>query len=247
MKYFTTEELKNARRDEVAAVLTNCAGKNVRYNLAFELVKKYTANVPKSTDAAILDLGVASGAFLKQLYDAGYRNLYAQDIVNYLPDDAKKIIKEFKTVELNTEKLPWADKAFDIVTAWCVLPHLENPFFAGREAARVLKSGGYFLFSAPNMTSAGAIEQFLKIGYFGSFRPTNNHIAMLPPTIVEKTFQKYGFELVDTDYLVIPKIFYGFKGSLRSVIYKFADSFPRFKRFLKHRWGYNTVYILKKQ
>jgi len=246
MQYFTTEELKNARREEVAAVLTNCAGKNVRYNLAFELVKKYTSQMPKPTEAAILDLGVAGGAFLKQLHNAGFRNLCAQDIVNYLAEDAKKIVKEFKTVELNTEKLPWPDKSFDIVTGWCVLPHLENPFFAGREVARVIKTGGYFMFSAPNMTSAGAIEQFLKIGYFGSYRPTNNHIAMLPPNIIEKTFKKYGFELVDTDYLVIPKIFYGLKGSLRNFVYRFADRFPRFKKWLKHRWGYNAVYILKK-
>lgn len=246
MKYFTTEEIKSKHREEISEILSQCIAKNVRYNLAFELVKRYSEKLAKPTEAVILDLGVAGGAFLKQLSAAGYKNLYAHDIDSYLPEDAKKIVKEFKTAELNTEKLPWADQQFDFVTAWCVLPHLENPFFAGREVARVLKSGGYFLFSAPNITSAGAIEQFLKVGYFGSYRPTNNHIAMLPPNIVEKTFAKYGLRVIDTDYLVIPKIFYGLKGWFRNAVYRLADQFPKFKRFLKHRWGYNVIYILQK-
>lgn len=246
MKYFTTEEIKSKHRDEISEVLSQCIAKNVRYNLAFELVKKYAAQLPKPTDAIILDLGVAGGAFLKQLAEAGYKNLYAHDIDDYLQPDVKKLVKEFKVAELSTEKLPWPDQSFDIVTGWCVFPHLENPFFAGREVSRVLKPGGLLLFSAPNLTAAGAIEQFLKIGYFGSYRPSDNHIAMLPPNIVEKTFAKYGFKIINTDYLVIPKIFYGFKGSLRNAVYKFADRFPRFKKFLKHRWGYNVIYILQK-
>ncbi len=245
MRYFTTEELKENNRDEVARVLKDCVGKNVRYNLAFELIEDYAKRAPAPQEVTILDLGVASGYFLKQLHKKGYRNLFAHDIDEYLPPETKKLFREFKTAELNTEKLPWPDNSFDFVTAWCVLPHLENPFHAAREAHRVLKPGGIFLFSAPHLTSRGSIDFFLKYGYFAGYRETNNHIAMLPPSIVKKTLSKY-FTVLDLQYLVVPKIFAGLKGRIREALYGFSKRFPRFRTYLGKRWGYNLIYILQK-
>lgn len=246
MKYFTTKELKNEYRDEAKRTLSSCIAKNVRYNLARDLLIKYAKKLSFSKEANILDLGAASGYFLKQLSEMGYKNLYGHDIDDYLPEEVKKEIKEFKIAELNTEKLPWPDNFFDAITGWCVLPHLENPFFAAREVARTLKPGGLFIFTAPHIASRPSIDFFSKKKYFAGYRETNNHISFLPMSIVKKAFLK-DFDLLDIDFLIVPKIFDGWKGKIRKTIYNLSIFRPKWRKFLKDRWGYNIVYILTKK
>jgi len=244
MKYFTAEELRGNKKEEVTRSLKTLSGKNVRYNIAIDVFRKYTKGLPK--DASILDLGTASGAFVQQIHDDGYTNISAHDIDSYLPEERKKLVKEYKLAELSTEKLPWPDNSFDVATAWCVLPHLENPFLAAREVHRVLKSGGLFIFSALHLTSKASMDYFNKRKFFGSYRESNNHISLLPMSIVKKTMLKF-FALEGIDYLVIPKIFAGWKGKLRRYLYSLAQKNPKWEMALKKRWGYNVVYILKKK
>ena len=40
--------------------------------------------------------------------------------------------------------LPFADASFDIVTAWMVVEHIDDPAFYAREIHRILKPGGWF-------------------------------------------------------------------------------------------------------
>jgi SAM-dependent methyltransferase len=47
-------------------------------------------------------------------------------------------------------RLPFADGAFDLVTANMVVEHLDDPAQQFREVARVLRPGGIFLFHTPN-------------------------------------------------------------------------------------------------
>ena len=205
MEYLTKEELKTSHRNSASQQLSSHIGKNIKYQFTLQIFQKYARLRNINTSARILDLGTASGAFLQQLYDNGYQNLYAHDIDDYLPAERKKIIKEYKFADLSAEKLPWPDNSFDAVTAWCVLPHLENPFYAAREIQRVLKKDGVFIFTALHLASKASIDYFKKNKNFGSYKETNNHISLLPDSVVQKTMLKF-FDLVDVDYLVIPKI-----------------------------------------
>jgi SAM-dependent methyltransferase len=47
--------------------------------------------------------------------------------------------------------LPFPSESFDVVTANMVVEHLEQPIGGFREAARVLRPGGLFLFHTPNV------------------------------------------------------------------------------------------------
>ena len=194
----------------------------------------------------MLDVGTASGAFLKQIHQNGYRNLYGHDIDDYTPQENKKLLKDYKLCDLGTEKLPWPDNFFDVITAWCVLPHLENPFYASRELKRVLKPGGIFVFTTPHITSRPSIDFFLKRGYFASYRPTNNHIALLPKSVLEKTVFR-GFDHIGTEYLVTPKIFGGLKGKIRKAVSAIASRNENWARKLAGRWAYNICYVIQKQ
>jgi 2-polyprenyl-3-methyl-5-hydroxy-6-metoxy-1,4-benzoquinol methylase len=48
---------------------------------------------------------------------------------------------------VNGEKLPFADKSFDIVTSFSVIEHLPNKTMAIEEVGRILKPGGIFAIS----------------------------------------------------------------------------------------------------
>ncbi|MDP3800217.1 MAG: class I SAM-dependent methyltransferase, partial [bacterium] len=174
-------------------------------------------------------------------------NIYGVDIDDYLSPDNRPLIKEFKTADLSFDKIPWPDASFNVVTAWCVLPHLENPHNFVREAYRVLDSNGLYIISLVNIISWPNRKYFLTHREFPSYHANNNHIAFFTPSVFKKTVLKY-FELIGTEYFITPRIFYGFKGNIRKYLlkisYAISDSIGG---FLTARWGAKVVYILKKK
>ena len=192
MKYLTPEEIKNSHQDEAHAILSESKSQLNRFGFGIETVK---ATLEKSFhgDKAvkILDLGTGSGTFARQLSEIDCRNVSGVDIDDYRKEGAKSLYREFKTADLGWDKLPWPDNTFDIVTAWCVSPHLENPFHCAREVARILKKGGVFIFSVPHITSKPAMDYFVKNKNFGHYNGENNHISIFTPPIIQKTILKY--------------------------------------------------------
>ena len=88
--------------------------------------------------ATVLDFGTGHGAFLRAIYGNGYNNIYAGDIDDYVDGSIRPLLKDFKAFDASFEKFPWSDKTFDVVTAWEVFEHLENPHNAIREVHRIL-------------------------------------------------------------------------------------------------------------
>ena len=54
-------------------------------------------------------------------------------------------------VDLNTERLPFADNSIDLVLMEEIIEHLVNPDNAISEVYRILKDGGYLLLTTPNL------------------------------------------------------------------------------------------------
>lgn len=247
MKYLTTEELKKSPDQEVREVLRDHIGKNIQGKFALELFQKHARSAfGENKDIKILDLGPAGGAFGKQLAEEGYKNIYGADLENYLSPDNQSLFKELKTADLNTDRLPWPDGYFQAITAWCVFPHLENPFHCFREASRLLDKNGLLIFSAPNLESKASIHYFIKNGDLGSYQASNNHLAVFTRGIIEKAVLKY-FSLVGVKYHIRDKVFArGLKGIVRKLIYETASLLSeKWKTALEKRWAYNAVYILR--
>lgn len=152
-----------------------------------ESVKQYIKE-HFSHDMNILDIGCGGGDTLKALRDGGYKNIFGFDIDNYVKyDDLKNYVR---TGDLNFEKLPFPDKNFDLITAFQVMEHLENPFQFERECNRLLKPGGALILSIPSGQSIWS-----RINYFVSNNVTgydlvNNHITFLLADVFKKIFLK---------------------------------------------------------
>jgi ubiquinone/menaquinone biosynthesis C-methylase UbiE len=249
MRYLTAEEIRKLKTGDGRELVENCAGKSVRDLFAIKVFNNYFDKFFKNKAIAkILDLGPASGAFAAQIAQEGYKTIYGIDIDNYLRPQNRALFKEFKIADLSWEKLPWVDKFFQIVTAWCVFPHLENPFHAIREASRVLDKKGLLIFTTPHLTSKPSVDYFVKNKDFGSYRVQNNHLVIFSKGVFKKAVEKY-FNLIDVEYHVRPKIFKnGLAGRLRHLLYRLANRVsPKFKKSLEKRWSYNIVYILQKK
>ncbi|MEK7117367.1 MAG: class I SAM-dependent methyltransferase [Patescibacteria group bacterium] len=249
MKYLTSEEILNEKSEEAHEILEKCTGKSVRDNFAFKVFDAYLEKGfgNNKHNLKILDLGPASGGFAKQINDSGYVNIYGADLDDYRIDINKKSFKEFKKCDLSWEKIPWSDGSFDVADAWCILPHLENPFFCVREIARVLKTGGVFIFTAPFLASKPSRDYFVKYGDFGSYKASNNHLVLFPPGVVEKSVLKY-FDILGIEYHFRTKIFNGWKGQIRKIVFRiFKRMGDGWRKKIARRWAYNIFYILKKK
>ena len=72
---------------------------------------------------------------------------------------------------LNVEKLPYSDAAYDLVTCTEVLEHLEHYRETLREVHRVLRDGGTFVLTTPNILNLKSRVRFMVCGFYNLFGP----------------------------------------------------------------------------
>lgn len=145
----------------------------------------------------ILDVGAGYGAFTQKLHGLGY-DVHACDL---FPE-----IFEYEALPCNkvdvTLPFPYPDKAFDVVIAVEVSEHVpDHENFFG-EVNRILRSGGRFYLSTPNILSLKSRVRFLSTGYFYSFRKLDyyrtdglQHVASLTPDQYNFIATRAGFEV----------------------------------------------------
>ena len=112
------------------------------------------------TPGALLDVPAGAGAFALQARRLGYA-VTCGDI------DRSRFSAEglqCERVYLN-QPWPYGDARFDVVACIEAIEHLENPWLMIREANRVLKRGGVFLVTTPNVLSIKSRVSYLLNGY----------------------------------------------------------------------------------
>lgn len=101
----------------------------------------------------ILDVGTATGYFLKQCQERGF------DVAGVEPSStASHFAKEQLKLPVKTGTLlttHWRESAFDIVTMNDVIEHTRNPRRDLTKAYQLLKPGGWLMLTTPNIDSLG--------------------------------------------------------------------------------------------
>lgn len=181
-------------------------------------------------ESKILELSPFYGLFTKQLIDRGYKNIECLDWEN---DMTHTLIRP-KIADLSRDEFPYKDNIFDLAVSWGRVEHLENLRHFFKETARVIKPGGYFIFSIPNIFHIMSRLMFLKKGMFPRWDETNNHIALLPMGVFEKITLRH-FDLIETKYL-------------RPEVVAPPSWFWKHILFPANQWfGSEVVYVLRKK
>ncbi|THB78494.1 MAG: class I SAM-dependent methyltransferase [Desulfobacteraceae bacterium] len=130
--------------------------------------------------ARILDIGTGKGALSEKLKHAGL-TVSACDL-NPDPIDVEGV--EYRQCD-ESGTLPFSDESFDMAVAVEVVEHIDGHDLFFSEVSRILKPGGIFLFTTPNILSMKSRIKFLMTGCYYSFGtltpftrdPASQHIS----------------------------------------------------------------------
>lgn len=165
----------------------------VKSGILAKILERYQ---PREKGVA-LDIGCGSGTvcdFLSHYFGA----VHGVDIVDYR-NEQLKVKSKFSAVDLNFEKLPYENNTFDVVSAFQVVEHLENPFLIMREVHRVLRPGGLFIFSVPNPYNLTFRMKYLLTANMPPWTRENNHLLFLTKEVFAKTYLVY-FDVLERFY-----------------------------------------------
>jgi SAM-dependent methyltransferase len=166
------------------------------------------------TDAQVLDLGAGQGYFSQLLGN------YLRSEMGVEPSAVLRacdvVPSQFRYSELSCDqipergRLPYADGTFDLVCSLEVIEHVEDQFEFAREAYRVLKPGGAFLLSTPNVLNMNSRWRFLHSGFPVLFDPlslnlrdvvhTSGHIHPVSFYYLHVALRAAGFAAVNVHY-----------------------------------------------
>jgi ubiquinone/menaquinone biosynthesis C-methylase UbiE len=117
---------------------------------------------------AYLDIGAGHGDLIRLISQQFAVTPTACDYTGELIRDAGISVD---VVDLNNQPLPYPDAAFDLVTCTEVIEHIEHYRQTIREVFRILKPGGLFVLTTPNVLNLRSRMRYLLFGFFSLFGP----------------------------------------------------------------------------
>ncbi len=130
------------------------------------LLERFLSILKDEPRGKVLDIGCGNGDYAYNLHKMGFDVLACDMDVDRF---AYKGIIEFRKCNV-AEKLPFPDKYFDYIIFAEVIEHLNNPYDVIRELYRILRPGGIFLLSTPNILNLKSRMRFLVEGCWEYFR-----------------------------------------------------------------------------
>jgi|GEM_PF-1118151 len=191
----------------------------------------------------VLDIGCGVGFFLKEAKAGGW----AAAGVEPSKFAAGYARKEFG-LEVSASVPLDARRAFDLVTLWDVIAHLEDPAASLKELNRLLKEGGLLALTTPVRPRpvfkfAALLSRFITSRYYLHIPQQLFHFT---PATLDRTLARAGFRVLSSEYAALPSrggFLSVYKGGAREIASKFlhllADRF--------HHREYLLTYAVKER
>lgn len=150
-----------------------------------------------------LDVGAGTGELIRRV-QAQFQ--VASSACDYTDQLMKLPGQRVEIANLNSQPLPYAANAFDLLTATEVIEHLEHFRETLREFYRVLEPGGLCVLTTPNILNLNSRLRFLWFGYWNLFGPlpvkhsalysTGGHINPVSYFYIAHALMDAGFDQV---------------------------------------------------
>lgn len=148
-----------------------------------------------------IDLGAGSGAFTKRLVDSGLR----VEAVDFDPSSWPLPAAPLHQRDLNASAWQLPAHAYDVVTAVEVLEHIENVSGFLRNVRELLRPGGLFFFTTPNVVSVESRRRMILKGELSFFGKgvlfEGGHLTVLPPWLLEDLLCKEEYTVVQRTFV----------------------------------------------
>ena len=155
-----------------------------------EIVECALAAAQPAPDLRWLDIGCGRGDLLRRIRDDWEpAALYGIDPIDWLAEDLRADVS-FDTLPAEAAgELPVVDRVMLVE----VIEHLEAPWSALRQAARLVAPGGRLVVSTPNLARLRNRLELAVRGQFTSFRPDNDsHISPALPHVTARILREEG-------------------------------------------------------
>jgi SAM-dependent methyltransferase len=162
------------------------------------------ATSSRSGEWQLLDIGAGRGELITLL---GERMCIKAKACDYHVERFEPKDVEIRQINLNLERLPYAEQSFDIVTCSEVIEHLENFRDLLRQVHRTLKPGGLFVLTTPNVLNLKSRIRYFFTGFASLFGPlpvknrnlasTGGHITPIPYFYLAHALLDVGFSGIE--------------------------------------------------
>jgi len=196
------EELQKLYADRTAREGYTGDDSSNRFRKVSSLMREYT------TPQKVLDVGCATGSLLKSFTEL--HDISGVDISEMFLERARRNgYKQTVQLDVSTHALPFEDKTFDVVFCGECIEHIVDTDWLYCGINRVLKAGGHFLLTFPNLrTPISFAMMLLNLPPMYSARYRAGHVRDFTTRTMKIALANNGFridKMVGADFY-LPKI-----------------------------------------
>jgi ubiquinone/menaquinone biosynthesis C-methylase UbiE len=108
-----------------------------------------TKLIPNRKSLVAVEVGSGTGIYTKFMVK-DFGKVIATDIDAGMTAQASKLFPQAEVIIADGQRMPFQDNSVDVVMGVSTLHHIQDRYAVFREAARIVKPGGYVVFCEPN-------------------------------------------------------------------------------------------------
>ncbi|MCG2686225.1 class I SAM-dependent methyltransferase [Candidatus Parcubacteria bacterium] len=153
-------------------------------------------------DKRILDVGCSEGKLGRYLRQHKRAAVFGIDVSDRAIKKAKRNLDGAFVLDIETDRLPFAKKSFDIIICADILEHLYDPLVVLEKLKPYLKDGGIFVLSIPNIANIAVRWNLLwgRFDYRQGGIMDESHIRFFTNKTVRELISRAGLTILKMDH-----------------------------------------------